>query len=408
MPSPTRPPADVPPPDPAARWRQVRALFDAAIDRAPAERDAYLAWACGDDAALAAEVRALVAADEAPATLIARPPLPATRPRAGAAAPASAADGGAWPSLGNGAPSREERAALLVDTRVGRWRLETVLGHGGTSTVFLGRDDTGEAVALKRLDVAVQHPEAAARYRRELRLGGRLRHPRLLHVREAMHDADGSWLVLSYVEGETLRRRLRRAPPLSVSEALRLAVALADALAALHAAGIVHRDVKPENVLLAHAPVADVAAPPDGAATPERPQPLLSDFGIARALDAAGDEEITRAGLLVGTPAYMSPEALVGQRLDAGADVWAFGVVLHELLAGTPPRPGDALRALLRGAAVEGAPLRRARPDVPPALEALVSGLLLPEPRERLADAARAGAALRAIARGEADDDGGA
>jgi serine/threonine-protein kinase len=199
------------------------------------------------------------------------------------------------------------------------------------------------------------------------------------------------------VEGETLRARLDREGRLPVPEAVRVGIALADALAAIHAAGVVHRDLKPENVLLAHAAVAGLPPTLDGAPSTTRPQPLLTDFGIARALDAVGDERITRSGLLIGTPTYMSPEQLRGERgVDGAADVWALGVVLHEMLAGGPPRRGPSLRALFRGQPSDPPALRSLRAEVPDALDALVARMLAPARARRLADAAEVWNALRA------------
>jgi serine/threonine protein kinase len=160
---------------------------------------------------------------------------------------------------------------------------------------------------------------------------------------------------------------------------------------------VVHRDVKPENVLLAHSAVVGLPPTADGAPDSARPQPLLTDFGIARALEALGDERITRSGLLLGTPTYMSPEQLRAERgADGAADVWALGVVLHEMLAGGPPRRGPSLRALFRGQPSDPPALRALRPEVPAVLDALVARMLAPERARRLADAAEVRDVLRA------------
>ena len=351
------------------RWRRVQGLFDAAIDLPREARDAWLRDATRDDPSLASEVRALLDADAAPDPLLADEAIPPRTPTAAG-------------------PTDATRPAAPA-ARIGPWQLGPVVGQGGMGTVYRATDADGRVVALKRLDAPLDDAAAAARFAREIRLGARLRHPHLLPVLDALHADERPWLTMPLVAGETLRDRLDREERLDVGEAVRLARALADALAALHAAGIVHRDFKPENVLLAHAPVAEVPAPADDAPSAARPQPLLTDFGIARALDALADERVTRSGLLLGTPTYMSPEQLRAQPLDGSADLWALGVVLHELLAGGPPRRGASLRALFRGEPADPPPLRTVRPEVPEALEALVACMLAPA-RERRPDTASA------------------
>jgi serine/threonine-protein kinase len=359
------------------RWRRVRALFDAALDVAPAMREDWLRETARDEPSLADEVRALLDADAAPHPLL---------------------DDGVQARLFDAAGTvgaRVETATPAV--RVGPWRVGAVVGHGGMGTVFRATDDDGRVVALKRLDAPLDDVAAAARFAREVRLGARVTHPHLLPVLDALHAEARAWLTMPLVEGETLRALLDREGRLPVAEAVRVGIALADALAAIHAAGVVHRDLKPENVLLAHAVVAGLPLTRDGVPSTTRPQPLLTDFGIARALDAVGDDRITRSGLLVGTPTYMSPEQLRGQRgVDGAADVWALGVVLHEMLAGGPPRRGPSLRALFRGQPSDPPALRSLRAEVPDALDALVARMLAPERGRRLADAVEVWNALRA------------
>lgn len=373
--------ATVAPSEAGVRWRRVRALFDAAVDLAPEARDGWLREAAGADSALADEVRALLAADAAPDPLLAASALP--RPVTAGGAPAAG----------------DDRDAAPTGARVGPWLVGPVVGQGGMGTVFRATDDAGRVVALKRLDAPLDDAAGAARFAREVRLGARVRHPHLLPVLDALHAEARPWLVMPLVDGETLRARLEREGRLPVGEAVRVAIALADALTALHAAGVVHRDLKPENVLLAHAAVADVPPAADGVAGVDCPQPLLTDFGIARALDALADERITRSGLLLGTPTYMSPEQLRAERGDGAADVWALGVVLHEMLAGGPPRRGRSLRALFRGEPSEPPPLPPLRAEVPVALDVVVARMLAPARARRLAEAAAVRDALRAVRR---------
>jgi serine/threonine-protein kinase len=351
------------------------------LEHAEEGRERALAAVAAEDPTLAAEVRALLDADAAPASALAST-LVATRP--------------AEREPARPEPTREPAAA---GRSIGPWRLEAELGRGGMGTVFRATDAAGRAAALKRLDAPHRGTEAAARFAREVRLGARVRHPYLLPVTDTLLDADGvPWLVMPLVDGETLRARLDRGGALPIAEAVRIGRSLADALAALHAARVAHRDLKPENVLLAPTSVADVPLAPDGAPTVERPLPLLTDFGIARALDAMAEARLTASGMLVGTPTYMSPEQLRAERGDDTAtDVWALGVVLYECCAGAPPRRGPALRALLTGRPDAVPSLRERRPDVPPALDALVLAMLVPDRRARLAEAGAVRDALAAL-----------
>src|SRR5512134_2297095 len=192
------------------------------------------------------------------------------------------------------------------------------------ATVFLAHDlKHDRAVALK-----VLHPELVLalgpeRFLREIRLCARLQHPHILAVHDS-GDADGRlWFAMPYVEGETLRSRLRRETQLPVDDALRIAGEVAGALEYAHQHGVIHRDVKPENILLSggHA--------------------LIADFGIARAVSADPDDRLTESGLSLGTPHYMSPEQAVAQRdVDQRTDVYSLGCVLYEMLAGEPPYTG--------------------------------------------------------------------
>ncbi len=369
------------PSSPAGRWRRARALFEALLGRAGAERERQLGAAAAEDPALADEVRALLDADAEPAPVLDSVPAALVPAEQGAARP--------------GTP----REPPIAGRFIGPWRLEGEIGRGGMGTVFRASDVTGQVAALKRLDAPQRGAEAAARFAREVRLGARVRHPHLLPVLDALPDADGvPWSVMPLVDGETLRARLDRMGALPVGEAVRICRALADALAALHAAHVAHRDLKPENVLLSPSPVAHVPPAADGAPTAARPLPLLTDFGIARALDAIAEARLTASGMLVGTPTYMSPEQLRAERGDdAATDVWALGVVLYECCVGVPPRRGRELRALLTGEPEVAPSLRERRPEVPPALDALVVAMLVPDRSARLAEAGAVREALAAI-----------
>lgn len=199
----------------------------------------------------------------------------------------------------------------------GRYSLDREIGRGGMGVVWLGRDDVlGRPVALKRID--------AERGHREAQLGARLQHPNVVAVFDLVDDTDGpgQWLVMEYVEGTTLAGLIRERGRLTPDQAAPLLAQAADALAAAHAAGITHRDVKPSNVLVAG----------DGTVK-------LSDFGIAR---SSGDVSLTQTGLLMGSPTYLAPEVASGARGDQAADVWSFGATAFHTLTGLPPyQSGD-------------------------------------------------------------------
>ncbi|MGY2702928.1 serine/threonine-protein kinase [Nocardioides sp. HB32] len=201
----------------------------------------------------------------------------------------------------------------------GRYTLDREVGRGGMGAVWLGRDDVlGRDVALKRIGMAPggSTPDLE-RAEREARLAARLNHPHVVAVYDLVNDGDDQWLVMEYVEGTTLAALVQRDGALLPDEAAPLLRQVADALAAAHAAGIVHRDVKPSNILVS----------PDG-------QVKLSDFGIAR---AEADASLTQTGLVTGSPAYLSPEVASGQQATPASDVWSLGATLYYTLAGRPP-----------------------------------------------------------------------
>ena len=203
----------------------------------------------------------------------------------------------------------------------GRYALDREIGRGGCGVVWLGRDDTlGRQVALKRIGLLPGADETdRARAEREARLGARLNHPHVVSVFDVVADGDSDsrWLVMEYVEGANLARIVQQRGRLTPDEAAPLLRQAAEALAAAHAAGIAHRDVKPSNILVT----------PAG-------QVKLTDFGIAR---IATDNTLTQTGLVTGSPAYLAPEVASGGRGNEAADVWSLGATLYHVLAGRPP-----------------------------------------------------------------------
>jgi eukaryotic-like serine/threonine-protein kinase len=252
------------------------------------------------------------------------------------------------------------------------YRLEHELGRGGMATVYLAQDlKHARRVALKVLRPEIAPALGADRFQREIAIAARLQHPHILGLFDSGITEGMLWYTMPWVDGESLRARLRREVQLDAAEAVRIAGQVADALAAAHAAGVIHRDIKPENILLtaSHAVVAD--------------------FGIAHALDVAGGDRLTETGFALGTPQYMSPEQATGSRgVDARCDVYALGCVLYEMLAGEPPFGGPTAQAILARHAVDPVPrLRTIRPTVSPALEAVVTRALAKVPADRFASA---------------------
>jgi len=242
------------------------------------------------------------------------------------------------------------------------------LGHGGTATVYLAQDlKLGRPVAIKLLRREIAAAVGAERFLREIEIAARLSHPHILTLHDS-GDANGLlYYVMPYVEGESLRGRLDREPQLPVAEALRITRAVAEALTYAHGHGVVHRDVKPENILLSGETV------------------LVADFGIARAITAAGGESLTETGIAVGTPFYMSPEQAAGERqIDGRSDVYGLGCVVYEMLAGGPPFTGPSAQAIVARHALDPVPpLRTIRPELPAAVDRAVSKALAKAPADR-------------------------
>ncbi len=272
-------------------------------------------------------------------------------------------------------PTLSDRmAAALGDG----YRIEREVGSGGMALVFAARDlRHNRLVAVKVLRPELAFSLGDERFLREIELAAGLQHPHILPVYDSGAGEGLLYYVMPFVEGEALSDRLAREGALPIIEAVRLAREICSALAYAHARGIVHRDVKPENVLLSagHA--------------------LVADFGIARAVSAAGGR-LTATGLAVGTPMYMSPEqALGGDDVDARADLYSLGCVLYEMLTGAEPFSGPSLQAILAQSITGPRPrARKLRPEVPPALEAIVTRALAREPADRFPDAEAMGSAL--------------
>ncbi len=260
----------------------------------------------------------------------------------------------------------------LREHLAGRYNIERELGRGGMATVYLAHDTQHDRpVALK-----VLHPELAAslgseRFQREIKLAARLQHPHILGVYDS-GVADGFlWFTMPYVDGESLRDRLTRERQLPIADAVRITREVALALDFAHRHDVVHRDIKPENILLI-----------DG-------QAMLADFGIARALHAGEEENLTGTGMSIGTPSYMSPEQAAGEKsFDARTDIYSLACVLYELLAGEPPFSGPTVQAVIVRVMTETArPLDVVRPAVSRQLAGAIAQAMSKTPADRPATA---------------------
>ncbi|MBX3471078.1 MAG: serine/threonine protein kinase, partial [Planctomycetes bacterium] len=264
-------------------------------------------------------------------------------------------------------------AAVPPARRVGGYELLAELGRGGMGSVWRARSlALGREVALKLL-TAPDDPELVERFQLEARAAARLRHPNVVGVHEVGQDGRTWFLALDLVEGESLRARVTRDGPLSPREAARVVEAIGRALHHAHGHGVVHRDVKPHNILIAA----------DGT-------PLLADFGLAK---DAGADGLTVTGQVLGTPAYMAPEQALGDlaRVDRRADVYALGATLYEALTGAPPFAGATAMNILRQVIEDDpAPPSRRRPGLDRDLEAVVLKCLEKAPDARYDTAAQA------------------
>ena len=359
-------------PDAAAeRWRLTEELFNAVLALPPEERAAYLLAATADDEAMRREVESLLAADADPPPLLERslgslPALPT----------------GASLDLRTGAHAViPARPSLSAGQRLGSYRVIRQLGHGGMSAVYLARhEETGEDVALKVVARRQPVPRFAERFAREIRLARRLRHPNVLPLLDEGETEELLWLTMPHVPGGSLRDRVRREERLPLDEVRRIARDVAAGLAYAHGEGVVHRDVKPENVLLAEPGPADAG----------HGRAMLADFGISRALDPDDPDakRITGTGVRLGTPAYMSPEQVLGDPIDHRTDVYSLACLLFELLVGRPPFAEGSTWGAIGRRLNEPAPnVRLLRPEVPAAMADALRRALARDPRARTATA---------------------
>ena len=250
----------------------------------------------------------------------------------------------------------------------GRYLLQREIGRGGMGAVYLARDLKHDSrVAVKMLGAGFGSADGVDRFLGEIRTTAQLNHPHILTIHDS-GEADGElYYVMPHIEGASLRERLDRESRLSITEALKIGVQIARALAYAHAHGVIHRDVKPENILL-----------------DPRGHPYLMDFGLARALSSVTAGRRTARGMTVGSPPYMSPEQAAGEDVDGRSDIYSLGCVLFEMLVGEPPFTATNAQAMLRSHLTEPPPsLRSRRADVPDSLDRVLHSALSKEPGER-------------------------
>jgi eukaryotic-like serine/threonine-protein kinase len=271
--------------------------------------------------------------------------------------------------------------ALVRQAFSGRYEVEREIGKGGNARIFLARDPNGQHVALKILHPELLVSVAADRFLREIKLASRLDHPNIARL---LDSGERDWLiyyVMSYIEGATLREYLDQSSRLSIAETRRVACDLLDALAHAHGLGIIHRDVKPANVVVSA----------QGA--------ILLDFGIARAVAASGTDQLTRSGIAVGTSTYMSPEQITAaSNIDHRCDLYSVGCLLYECLAGQPPFHHRNEAVVLQLHLTQSAPdVRTLRSDAPAELAQGIARALAKNPEERWSSAIAMRDALSAV-----------
>jgi len=265
-----------------------------------------------------------------------------------------------------------------------RYEIEKLIGSGAVGRVYLGRDrQSGEQVAIKELmsDWVARAPDAVERFRREGEALRKLNHPNIVKVLATLEENDQHYLIMEYVGGGSLADLLKRQPQQPIERVIAIGLELADALSRAHHLDIIHRDIKPGNILLAA----------DGT-------PRLTDFGLAH---LGSYPALTVAGQLLGTFQYLSPEACQNQPLDARADIWSFGVVLFEMLTGQLPFDGDSPIEIIH--AIQNQPVPEVtwyRQDAPATLADLIRRMLMRDRPVRLASARLVGAELEALQRG--------
>ncbi len=336
------------------RWQKVKEIFQAALNRAPTERAAFISEASGGDDLIRKEVESLMSSDGRSGTFLDSPAYEA------------AAD-----------VLVDEKSGLGPGSVIGPFEIVSFISRGGMGEVYLAQDRRlSRKVALKLLPEAfTRDDERLHRFEQEARAASALNHPNIITIYEILKTGSTHAIATEFVEGETLRNRLAHSP-LTLHESLNIAIQVADALAAAHKVGIVHRDIKPENIMLR----------PDGYVK-------VLDFGLAKLTEQSAsvsvEEALTKqvrtgSGVIIGTAGYMSPEQARGKPVDARSDIFSLGAVIYEMVTAHKPfdgeTPSDVLAAILKS---EPAQLSTFLADAPPELARIVNKTLRKDREER-------------------------
>jgi serine/threonine protein kinase len=316
-------------------WEQVERLYHAALEHTPDARAAFLATACADDAALRREVAALLACDDRAVNFIEKPALEIAAQK-----------------------FADEPSTMELGQRISHYQILSRLGKGGMGEVFLAQDTSlKRQVAIKLLPAQfTADRQRVERFEREARAASALNHPNILTIHEIGQTDTTHFLVTEYIDGQTLRQQMKGAP-MNPTTAVEVALQIATALAAAHEAGIIHRDIKPENVMMRRDGLVKVLDFGLAKLAPLR----NADFGLrneeAETLRQSPSDnpqskiripQSTLPGIVMGTPRYMSPEQARGEKVDARTDIFSFGVMLYEMIAGVPPFAGRRRARRLR------------------------------------------------------------
>ncbi len=335
------------------RWLKIKQIFQAALERTPAERSVFISEACAGDDEMRKEVESLISSDGRSGTFLDSPAYEA------------AAD-----MLGG------HKTELKPGQTIAAYEILAFISRGGMGEVYLAQDRRlSRKVALKLLPrTFTKDDERLRRFEQEARAASALNHPNIITIYEILKIESSHLIATEFVEGETLRNRLAHSP-LTLAESLNIAIQVTDALAAAHKVGIVHRDIKPENIMLR----------PDG-------YMKVLDFGLAKLTEqpsVSADEAPTKqvrtgSGVIIGTVGYMSPEQARGKSVDARSDIFSLGAVIYEMVTGHKPfdgeTPSDVLAAILKS---EPAPLSVFLADAPPELARIVTKTLRKDREER-------------------------
>jgi eukaryotic-like serine/threonine-protein kinase len=334
------------------RWEQVERICQSALELEESRRAAFLEEACGSDEELRREVESLLQFDRGGERFIEQPAVELAAKMIA-----------------------QEKPESLVGQQLGSYQILSLLGAGGMGVVYRARDTRlNRSVAIKVLPAdKVSDPERKRRFIQEARAASALNHPNIITLYDIGSESGVDFIVMEYVAGKTLDQRIPR-KRMRASEALKLAIQMADALAKAHSAGIIHRDLKPTNVMVTEDGVVKVL-----------------DFGLAKLTELVATEATTRTqlseteeGMIVGTLSYMSPEQAEGKKVDARSDIFSFGALLYEMISGQKAFQGDSkLSTLTAVLKQEPKPISQLVPDIPRDLEKIVNRCLRKDPGRR-------------------------